>query len=318
MIELALFLHYLCIGLLVCLATITVGIGQGLIGVATVQAVNIQAAAGGSLMRLSLLGMALLEFAALTGFACAFLLMFTTPVITMPVSLAHLGITIALAFSSTVVGYACYVPATEAALAVARQPLFSQSILRFMLIIQSIIQTPIVFGLIIALFIKTQVSSAMSIAEGMRLLAAGLCVGLGSIGPALGVAAFAKSAMRAVGISRHAYGKLLSFTFISQAIIETPILFSLVTSIIILGSHSNDLILSGIAALAAAWCAGIGTFGPGISSGRTAAKACEQIAYHEEQYSVLSRVSLFAQGIIDTAAIYALVVGLFIYFTRTV
>ena len=69
---------------------------------------------------------------------------------------------------------------------------------------------------------------------------------------------------------------------------------------------SEGLRLLGIALLAAGIAMGLGTLGPGISSGRTAAAACKEIARDPELYSSLARSSIFAQGIIDTAAIYVL------------
>ena len=98
---------------------------------------------------------------------------------------------------------------------------------------------------------------------------------------------------------------------VSEAIIETPIIFSLVISLLILMTPLPAAALTkSIALLAAGLCTGLGTLGPGISSGRTSAAACEQIALNPELYLTLSKVSMFAQGLIDTAAIYALVISI--------
>jgi F0F1-type ATP synthase membrane subunit c/vacuolar-type H+-ATPase subunit K len=77
----------------------------------------------------------------------------------------------------------------------------------------------------------------------------------------------------------------------------------------------SENVLQGLAYLCASFCTGIGTLGPGISSGRTAASACSQIAYCPEAYGMLSRASMFAQGLIETSAIYAVLIGIaFIYY----
>lgn len=68
-------------------------------------------------------------------------------------------------------------------------------------------------------------------------------------------------------------------------------------------------LLKGIAALAASITMGLGTFMTGISSGNTAAAAARQIAHNPSNYNVLSKTSIFAQGIIDTSAIYALIIA---------
>ncbi len=310
------FFHYIAIALLVCVSAIGVGLGQGLIGIDALRAMHIQPQVSSSILRMSVVGMAMLEFAAISGLTMAMLLMFGSAPITLYTGIAYLGIAAALATTGLVIGFASYFPASRACRSLARQPFFEQQILRFMLLSQSIIQTPIVFGFIIAIFIKAQVASATTLADALRLLAGGLCIGIGSIGPALGVANFAKIACESVGVNRQAYQKLLSFTFISQAIIETPILFALLLSLILLSTSVGDNLLSAIAMLCAALCVGIGTFGPGFSSGRIAGAACKEIALVPENHSTLSRVSMFGQGMVDTGAIYAFLIAILIYFFR--
>lgn len=314
MIELGSFLHYLALALMASVSTIGVGIGQGAISVAALEAMNIQPAAQLNITRISIFGMILLEFAAIAGVTFALFILFSSQPVTLLSGIAHMGIAIAIALAGIMVGIACYFPAREACFAVSRQPFFAQPILRFMLLTQSIIQTPVVFAFIIGMFIKNQTGSLTSVEESVRLLASGICMGLGTIGPAIGLAAFAKNACKGIGLNRHSYNKMVSFTFISQAIIETPMLFALVISLFILGTSSGDNWTRVIGLLASGLCAGIGTFAPGISSGRTAAKACEQLALHPQQYGTLSKMSMLAQGIIDSNAIYAFLVAMILYF----
>lgn len=314
MIELGSLLHYSAIALMASVSTIGVGLGQGAVSVAALEAINIQPKAQTNITRIAVFGMILLEFAAIAGVTFALFILFSSSTITLMTGIAHMGIAIALALAGLMVGIACYLPAREACFAVSRQPFFAQNILRFMLLTQSIIQTPVVFAFIIGMFIKSQIASLSSIQESIRLLASGLCMGLGTIGPAIGLAAFATNACRGIGLNRHAYNRLISFTFISQAIIETPMLFALVISLFILGTSSHDNWTRVIALLASALCAGIGTFGPGISSGRTAAAACKELALNPAEYNTLSKASMFAQGLIDSSAIYAFLIALILYF----
>ena len=119
-----------------------------------------------------------------------------------------------------------------------------------------------------------------------------------------------KSACHGLGINRDAYDRLFSFTFVSEAIIETPIIFALIISIVLITSTiAPDNLLKGVMMLSAGLCMSIGTIGPGISSGKTAAAAAHQIALDPEKYSILSRLSMVAQGLIDTCAIYALLIA---------
>lgn len=310
-------LHYMTIACTVGLNSVAVGIGEGLATLGTIRAMDIQPEAKSEIQNCAIMGMALIETSAILGVAMASILLFGTSAEsrTPYFGLAEIGIAAAICLPGIIVGIVSAFPAQTACLAIARQPFSHTLIMRFMLVTQSIIQTPIIFGFLIAMFIKAQAPFAASLGESLRLIASGLCIGIGSIGPALGLAHFAKTACASMGINRHAQGKLVPFTFISQAIVETPIIFSLVVALIIMtSSAANDF--QGITFIAAALSIGIGTFGAGISSGRTAAAACHQIAINPREYSMLSKVSMIAQGIIDTSAIYAFVVSFILIILR--
>jgi F0F1-type ATP synthase membrane subunit c/vacuolar-type H+-ATPase subunit K len=307
-------IHHVTIALTVAINAVSVGIGEGIAGSAALKALNTQPGARSEITKIAILGMALIETAAIMGVSIAMILLLTpgkTPDIYF--SLSEIGIAAAICVPGFFVGLVSARPTQAACMAAARQPFFAEKIMRFMLISQSLIQTPIVFGFIVAMFIKSQAVSIDTLAEALRLIASGVCIGFGSIGPALGMSSFARTACEAIGTNRNCYNQLLTFTFISEAIIETPIIFSLVVAMLLLSSTtttSTHPLLSGIAMLAAAFSIGIGTIGPGIGSGGIAASACKQIAAHPEHYGLMSRLSMFGQGLIDTCAIYALLIAI--------
>ncbi len=305
-------LHFGTIALTVGINSIGVGLGEGLTSRAALKAMDQQPSAQNDIARVAILGTALIETSAIMGVTIAFFLLLGNPSPTRShaANIAEVGIALSICLSGFVIGLASSFPAREACLAIARQPFFADKILRFMLITQSIIQTPIIFGFIIALFIRSQAPGVETIPQSLMLIAAGLCIGLGSIGPAIGLAIFAKNACRGLGMNRKAYNTLMSFTFISQAIIETPIIFALTIALMFVFYATTPTLLTSIAWIAAAFCMGIGTLGPGIASGKTAASAVHQIALHPEQYSSISKVSMFAQGLIDTCAIYTFLIAI--------
>ena len=306
MTDIAALLHYGTIALAVAINSVSVGLGEGAACTAAIQAINKQPQA-----KKEISGAALIETAAIMGVAIAIILLLGSPTKSIDplVAIAEVGIAFAICLSGFVIGIVSSMPAQEACLAVARQPFFSEKIIRFMLITQSVIQTPIIFGFIIAMFIKNQATSVQTLPQSLKLLASGLCMGLGTVGPALGLGIFARTAIRGLGINRSAYATLMTFMFISQAIIETPIIFALVTSLMIIVSPVHSLV-AGIATIAAALCMGLGTLGPGSSSGKTAAAACHQIALNPSLYQTIANVSLFGQGLIDTCAIYAFLIAI--------
>lgn len=307
-------LHFCTIALTVGVNSVGVGIGEGLTSRAALKAINKQPSAQNDIARVAILGTALIETSAIMGVTIAFfLLLGNHSAAQVPIAnIAELGIALSICLSGFIIGLASSLPAQEACMAIARQPFFADKILRFMLITQSIIQTPIIFGFIIAMFIRSQAMHVQTIPESLMLIAAGLCIGLGSIGPAIGLAIFAKNACRGLGINRKAYAQLMSFTFISQAIIETPIIFALTIALMFMFYSTNPTLLASIAWIAAAFCMGLGTLGPGIASGQTAASAVNQIALRPKYYSSISKVSMFAQGLIDTCAIYTFLIALFL------
>ena len=318
MIEYTELLHYATVALAVSINSMGVGIGEGLTGKAALTALHLQPKARVDIMKTAILGMALIETAAIMGASISIILLLGTKqgVTNIYTGIAELGIALAICLSGFVIGLVSSYPAQEACMAVARQPFFSQKIFRFMLIRQSVLQTPIIFGFIIAMFIKAQAPAATTLADSLRLLSSGLCIGLGSIGPAIGLALLGKSATHGLGINRHAYDRLFSFTFISEAIIETPIIFALIISIALITSSITDgSLIKGIMMFSAGLCMSLSTIGPGISSGRTAAAAAYQIARDPEKHAQLSRISMVGQGLIDTCAIYGLLVaGMLILF----
>ena len=162
----------------------------------------------------------------------------------------------------------------------------------------------------------SRVLSALELADSMRLIGAGFCIGLGSIGPAIGLGIFAQKACQTVGINRYAYQEIFSFALITQAILESPIILCLIISILLIGSKHSPMYLelNGIRLLCAGLVMGLGTLGVGIGSGKTASQACKAIGLNPDSYSSTSRTSLIAQVLIETCVIYAFLIALFLMF----
>jgi F-type H+-transporting ATPase subunit c len=307
------FIHYGTVALTIGINSIGVGLGQGYASKGALEAIDLQPAARNDIFRTAMLGIALIETAAIMGFIIAIILLASTRVAltTFYADIATIGIALAICSTGIVLGIASALPVHASCLAIARQPFFIRKIIGFMIMTQALIQTPIIAGLIIALFIRNQALLSNSLNDSLRLISCGACIGLGSIGPAIGLAIFAKQACGGLGINRKAYQKLLSFTLISEVIIETPIIFSFVISLTLLfiTPAKEASLAQGVAYLAAALAISLGTLGAGISSGRVAAAAGKQIAHNINTHSYLSRITLLSQGLIETCVIYATIVA---------
>lgn len=315
MVEYAALVHYGALVITVGLAFIGAAIGQGAIGKKLIEANNLQPAAYPQLNRVSLLAMVLTETAAISTTTIIIIAIFTAPkVVTIATGLSMLGVAAASGLSSLAVSSICALPSSQALLAVARQPFFAPRIMNVLLLTLSIIQSPAIFGFLISLLIIFSISSVLSIADGWRLFAAGLSIGLGTIGPTIGQGLFARQACQSVGVNRDAYRRILSFALISQTIIETPIIFSLVIAILILGIQQPSA-LQIIAYIIASCIMGVSAFMPGISSGRIAATACEQFGLNQGDSGDIARTALLAQGLVDTLAIYGMLVSILLIYS---
>ncbi|BDC34889.1 hypothetical protein Noda2021_08470 [Candidatus Dependentiae bacterium Noda2021] len=314
--ELAGIVHYLAIALTVSLNSAGTGIAQGIASGAAIKAMDIQPSAKENITKTAVLSAAFMEGASIVGVVIAIMLFMDTNVTQNPIftDLAKIGIIAAICLPGLAVSLSSAIPVKQTVFALARQPFFSQKITQLMILTLSIIQTPLILGFIVAMFIKNQAPVAMTLSDSFRLMGSGLCIGIGSIGPAIGLALFAATALQGLGVNRAASNKILTFTFISQAIIETPVIFSLVIALALLLTGTPVDLVKGVALLGAGLCMGLGTITPGISSGRTAAAACKQIALNPANYDLLSKTSIFAQGVIDTSAVYALLIAVVLIF----
>ena len=70
--------------------------------------------------------------------------------------------------------------------------------------------------------------------EGMRLLAAGLAMGLGAIGPGIGQGVIGGKALEAIGRNPSVTDEIFSRMIVAMAIAESTAIYSLVISLIVL------------------------------------------------------------------------------------
>ncbi|MEM8533950.1 MAG: F0F1 ATP synthase subunit C [Chloroflexota bacterium] len=69
--------------------------------------------------------------------------------------------------------------------------------------------------------------------EGLRLIAAALAVGLGAIGPGVGIGIVFNGALTAMGRNPEAEGTLRTYMFLGFALVEAVFIFALVIALLI-------------------------------------------------------------------------------------
>lgn len=72
----------------------------------------------------------------------------------------------------------------------------------------------------------------------------------------------------------------------------------------------EEAIMKGLGYLGAGICVGLGGIGPGIGEGLVAGRALEGMARRPEQSGQLFKTMLIAMAVIESCAIYSLVIGL--------
>lgn len=308
----SIFLYFGSIVALVCITSVAVGIGESCISKEAIKAIDFQPGAKTEINKAALLGIALTETSAIIGLVLAIIL-FSKAFILPYSGLPLIGIVLAVALPGFAAGIVSCRPIIKACHSIMRQPFFSSKVINLMLITTSFIQTPVVFGFIISLFIYYQIPFCTNYTQAIRLFASGLSIGLGGIGSIIGLSHYAQQACASIGYNRNAYFRIITFTFISQALIETPVIFALIISLLILNTNvTQDSLTTATALICAALCTAISNIAPGISSGKTAAAACQQITINPQNYSTLSKASLITQGMLDSFAIYGWAIALFI------
>lgn len=315
MIE-PIILHYVAAAIAIGLGSIGGGIGHGIAGFAALDAMQRQPAANNPIFRAMFIALALIESGIIIAFIIALLLCFSSGDISLGAALTEIGISLLIGVAATVVSIASSFTATAAVHAISRHPMFAQKIHTMMLLTQSIIEAPIIFAFIVCLLMRSAMTATMTIAQGWQLFAGGLATMLGCIGPSIGLGFFTYAACTAIGYNTKAYNKIFPFSLLAEAIIETPMIFSLVMSFLII-YHPSDphSVSSAYIYLASAFSIGISAIGSAAGIGFAAAKSVRALGVNPDvTYNILFKNTLLIATFIESSVIYGLVISLLLLF----
>ncbi len=150
---------------------------------------------------------------------------------------AYLGAGFSIGLGAIGPAYGIGLAASKACQAVTRQPHASGSIMKTMLVGQAVSESPAIFALLIAIFLTFKIYNLpdeVSIIHMAMLLAAGLCAGLGSLGPGVGSGVANASACEGVGRDPELEAPLLRTMLIGQAVSQSTSVYALVISMCLL------------------------------------------------------------------------------------
>ena len=208
--------------------------------------------------------------------------------------------------------------ASEASIAISRNPKMSGDIFTNMLVGQAIAESAAIFALVVAMILLFTNFSGQSVITVSVLLAAGLSMGLGAIGSGIGSGFPAGEA--GAGISRQPAmkGQLTTNMLIGSAVCQTPAIFALVVSFILLYSNFSAQPVSPTwaAILGAGFAAGFGAIGSGLGGGLVAQTSCEGIARQPTSAGTVTNIMLLGQAVTQTTAIYGLLIAFILLFKK--
>jgi len=208
--------------------------------------------------------------------------------------------------------------------AIYRQRAVSDKLLQSMLISQAMRESSAIFSLVVSLLLVFGgfMDQATDWVKGISFIAAGISMGLGSVGPSLGMGYVGAEACQGIGRTPSQNLPVTTAMLLGQALSQTSAIFALVIALLLLYTVPSQAenqtalyqVFRSAALIGAALSVGFGTLGPGIGIGIVAGKANKMIARFKEQQSVLMRTMFLGAAVTQSTAVYGLVVAFLLIF----
>ncbi|WP_419659522.1 AtpE4: ATP synthase subunit gamma (ATP synthase F0 sector subunit gamma) [Desulfosarcina variabilis str. Montpellier] len=208
--------------------------------------------------------------------------------------------------------------AAQANFAISRNPSISGDVFKSMLVGQAIAESASIFALVVAMILLFSNFSAESYVTVAVVFSAGICMGLGAIGSGVGSGYPAGAACIGMARQPSMSGRLMTNMLIGSAVCQTPSIFALVTSFILLFTNfaGRPVSPTWAAILGAGLASGLGAIGSGVGGGLVAETSCEGTARNPEMAGTVTNVMLLGQAVTQTTAIYGLLVSFILMFKQ--
>lgn len=156
---------------------------------------------------------------------------------------------------------------------------------------------------------------AIDITRAALYLGAGLSMGFGAIGAAVGEGYAAGSANEAIGYRPDKAGDVLKNMLVGQAIAESAAVFALVVSmILIFTTNSGENYIQVFCYIGAGLSMGLSAIGSGVGAGLAAGKQCLGIVRQPAHSAKLLTTMLIGSAVCQTPAIFGMVVAFLLLF----
>ncbi len=217
------------------MAAIGTGIGNGHTADESCTGMNRQPAARDSIFRLMLVSQAVTESAAIFALVTALLLVFgkiDTPSLEKACALLAAGISIG--FGAAGAAFGSGLTGANACKGLARHPRTQGSLTVTMLTAQAVVQTSVVFALVVSLLLIIMKFPGNGLIKAMALLGAGISSGFGAIGPGMGTGYAGSQAVEGVSRNPAASAVLTRTMLLGQAVAQSTSIYSLVIALLLI------------------------------------------------------------------------------------
>lgn len=223
----------LCMGF----GAIGAGIGSGLPAGACCLGISRQPEVADKLTTNMLIGASISQTTAIYALAVALMIMFLNlsaqPVCPTWAAIIGAGLAVGLAAIGPAIGEGR--AAQTACEGIARKPQAAVQITSLMLLGMAVTESTGVYGLLVSIILVFKsFPETMALAPAMSLLGAGLCMGLGAIGPGIGEGFAAGEAIKWVGRNEQHTGVLTRTMLVGQAVSESTGIYALVVAFVMI------------------------------------------------------------------------------------
>jgi F-type H+-transporting ATPase subunit c len=213
------------------------GVGSGFPAGATCAGIVRQPSVANKLTTNMLIGSAVCQTPSIFSLVIAFILMFGDYSAAAPAPLwaALLGAGLATGLSAIGAGVGGGLVAQSSCEGIARQPRAAGALTNSMLLGQAITQTTAIYGLLIGFILLFKHHPASdSIASAMALLSAGICMGIGGIGPGVGEGFAAQGAVKWIARNSGHIGEITRSMLVGMAVAESTGIYAMVIALVLI------------------------------------------------------------------------------------
>lgn len=222
-------------GLSVGLAAIGAALGEGYTAGKATATLAYRPELSADVMKTMLIGQAVAETAGIFGLVVSLLILFSpTSGATILTGWAYLAAGLSMGLSAIGCGIGSGLPSANACEGIGRQPAISGQLTTLMLIGSGVAQSTAIYGFLIALLlVYKSFPDTATFSAVCSLLAAGIAMGLGGIGPGLGEGYAAGKAIEAAARNPETVGVMTRTMLVGQAVSESTGIYSLVVALLL-------------------------------------------------------------------------------------